>query len=292
MGGTGGETAISSGGCCRLSLGDRSGFEADGAACARLGTERRFWFLRWTAALWAGTVALLDGRFTEVEYLAAAAREIARFRGEEFYLRQMFRLHVDRGNQVAALDLTDHMDLENPIHRSMRLFALFEQEGLEARRSDVESFVTEGLGPMTTECVPVTLSYRAEIAVALGDSRCTEPLYDEVLPYRGQLVIGGLGEGCSGAADRYLGMLASSAGRWDQSELHFKAALALEGGVRSEPLVARTRHWYGRMLLDSGRPEDATRARMMLAASLDSADALGMAGLARATRALLDPAVR
>src|SRR5205085_8330070 len=54
-------------GAARLVLGDRDGFEADAAACGRIGVDRRFWYYQCRALLWRATSALLDGRFDEAD---------------------------------------------------------------------------------------------------------------------------------------------------------------------------------------------------------------------------------
>ncbi len=63
---------------------------------------------------------------------------------------------------------------------------------------------------------------------------------------------------------RVAGMAAAAAGRWEDATAHFEAALRQAGEfpvVLEEPQV---KHWYGKMLLDRGRPEDAGRAREMI----------------------------
>jgi hypothetical protein len=161
------------------------------------------------------------------------------------------------------------------------------QTAVDEARADLKAFADEGLGPMATERQPVTLAYRSEVAVALGGAARSRRLYAAVRPYTGQLVIGGMGEGCLGAVDRYLGMLAAGAGDWDDAAAHFEAALHLETGVHSPPLVARTQSWYGRMLVARGHAGDVEQAKGLLTASLATAEALGMAGLSEEVRRAL-----
>ena len=168
----------------RLAVGDRSGFEIDQVACARIGTEGRYWFFSWQAAMWKATLALLDGRFAEVESLAAAARDLARVPRDDIYLRQLFRLRVELGEPEAAFDLASRMDPGNEIHRSMLTSALAERDGVEAHRARMEAFVTESLDHSRPERVPVTLAYRAEVAVSLGNAEAATALYENLLPYR------------------------------------------------------------------------------------------------------------
>jgi hypothetical protein len=276
----------------RLSGGDRAGFEADVAACERLGAERRFWYFRWNGAFWRASLALLDGRFDEVEPLAAEARELAPsgFLGAEFYFRQVFKLCHERGDLDGAYAASARLVADqpkNPIHVAMHAFADLERFGADRDRHRLEALADDGLGPMPSERWPVTLAYRSEVAVALGGAERARRLYEALAPYRGQVVIGGMGDGCMGAVDRYLAMLAATAADWDVAESHYETALALEGGLRSPPLVARTRYWYARLLLDRGREGDRPRAEQLRAGCLATAEQLGMRALAEQARALL-----
>ena len=129
-------------------------------------------------------------------------------------------------------------------------------------------------------------AYLAEIACAVGDRGWAGKLYDRLLPYSGLAAFSGMGAHCSGAVDRYLGQLAATLGRFGVAERHYDAALHLETGLRSPPLLARTRHWYGRMLLDRNGPGDAERARALLTSAVETAELLGMTRLAVQASAL------
>lgn len=277
-------------GRARLILGDRVGFEADVVACERFGRERRFWFFLWTPRYLEATLALLDGRFDEADGLAADALQMA---PEGFGMalevagRQRFRVRTELGDDEEALNEARALVgnfAENPIHLSM-LAAAESRLNRDGARGRLERFVEQGpTGRMPPERVPVSLAYRVEVSVALGSRLAAEGLYQSLLPYEGQIVIGGMGEGCQGAVDRFLGMLAGLAGRSGDAQAHFKSALALEAGLRSPPLLARTQYWCGRFQMESG---DADGARASLAAALDTAERLGMKGLSRDAQALL-----
>ena len=275
----------------RLVLGDRDGFEEDVAACERVGVEGRFWFFRWTGAMRQATIALLDGRFSEVEGLAQKAFEVARNRGRPFLLRQVFRLHYERGDAEPAAEVATELvekmpeGRTNTIHVGMLAVARTMQD-VGKHRAWLEAFADEDVAAWKPERVPVTLAYQVEVVAALGAATTAERLYETLLPYHDQIVIGGMGDGCQGAVDRFLGILGWLLGRPDQAESYFETALALEAGLRSPPLVARTSYWYGRMLL--GRGDGA--ARSLLDASFQTADRLGMRALAADARALLDGA--
>ena len=278
----------------RLALGDRAGFEADVAGCERVGSERGFWYFRWTGALRRGALALLDGRFDEVEALAARARQLCPTEDDAFpaaiYWRQMVLVACERGDAGAAAAASIHLveiDPANQIHRAMLAFTRAQLSGADEARAELEAFVDAGLGPMPVERRPVTLAYRTEVALALGGQERARVLHEELIPWEGQIVVGGFAEAPLGAVDRYLGMLATAMGRWEDAETRFEGALRLEDGLAAPPLLARTRYWYGRMLLARGEPADLERADELLASSRDAARLLGMARLHDQAVALL-----
>lgn len=272
----------------RLALGDRAGFEADVAACERLGIERRLWFFRWISALWRATLALIDGRFDEVEALAEHARAITL--QDPYRLLstvQLFRLRFElgdmaRANHVVVRALADLP--QNPILRVMRALVVAESGRLIEATTEYEELGDEAWEGVPWPLRPIAMAYRTEVVVALGDAARAEQLYEEFHPYSGQLVLSGVACTCVGAADRYLGMLASTAGRWAVAEGHYRDASALEAGLASPPISARTGYWYARMLLERGGPGDLGRAKELLAGALESAERLGMARLASQAR--------
>ena len=99
---------------------------------------------------------------------------------------------------------------------------------------------------------------------------------------------------CYGAADRYLGMLATVLGDFDRAERHFAAALELNRRMGAQTWLAHTAHEYGRMLIARG---GGSRERAMeLFAEADTlAERIGMPALRRriallgATRAAAPP---
>jgi hypothetical protein len=98
-------------------------------------------------------------------------------------------------------------------------------------------------------------------------------------PHEGHLVIMGWGDVCPGPVDRYLGILADTAGEPVAAERYFDAAIALEEKIGSAPSLARTRLRYGRML--ARRPSASPdRVRQLLGSAEALASELGMAGVA------------
>jgi len=63
----------------------------------------------------------------------------------------------------------------------------------------------------------------------------------------------------------------------------------LEESIESPPLTARTRYWLARALLQRDDRGDRERAAVELGRSIQTAERLGMKGLALAGRELSEP---
>jgi class 3 adenylate cyclase/tetratricopeptide (TPR) repeat protein len=132
----------------------------------------------------------------------------------------------------------------------------------------------------------LTLAETTEIVAGLGAAEHAGLLVDELAPYAGELVVGGLALVCAGAADRYRGMLLSLLRRHDEAVAALTAALALEESVGSPTFTARTRYWLARALLQRDGPSDRDRASREIARSLETAARIGMSALVIADRDL------
>ena len=130
------------------------------------------------------------------------------------------------------------------------------------------------------------LPYLAEVCVGVGDARRAEPLYARIAPYAGRNIIFGGNTLSCGAADRLLGMLATTMERWDTAEQHFERAITVDTASRSLPWLAHTRHQYAVMLLERKRPGDAQRAVPLLDLALKTSRDLGMRALEQRALAL------
>jgi hypothetical protein len=126
---------------------------------------------------------------------------------------------------------------------------------------------------------PATLALLAEFVARTGGDQFHQ-LYEFLYPYRGQLLALGNGGTCIGAADRYLGMLAMTAGRNGLAQEHYETALEVEQAIGAKPLSTRTRYWQGRLLMGSDDPTDHERARVVLDEVIEAATGLGMRALA------------
>ena len=90
-----------------------------------------------------------------------------------------------------------------------------------------------------------TLAQLSEVCVALGDIDAARALHIPLLAYQGQLIVVSWGVACSGATDRYLGMLEATMGAVSEAEGHYAAALTLEERATAPSQAARTRPVVG-----------------------------------------------
>ena len=282
----------------RLAVGDRAGFDADGAATARLGADRRFWYYRQKAGLWQVTQALLDGRFDDAEELVNAASRadddgvglVGSLLVSQVDAVQLGKLALERGRPGAATAQISSAVQRVPGHvvlRAMLASAHAELGERDCAYRQVDA-VRGQLAGGVTGVESVSWSYLSEVAATMRDSDLALEIDDRLRPFSGLAVAAGPAAHCPGAVDRYLGQLAATLWRWDDAQRLYEAALRVDEALRSPPLVARTRYWYGRMLLERGARGDAARGRDLLAASLEVAERLGMVGLSGQAARLLD----
>jgi DNA-binding CsgD family transcriptional regulator/tetratricopeptide (TPR) repeat protein len=148
----------------------------------------------------------------------------------------------------------------------------------EARR-ELGRLRSAGLGSLRESLWLAGLTYLADACSQLGDEATAAVVYPELEPYQGSNVQVGHLVSCYGAADRYLGMLATVLGDWDRAEAHFESALRLNRDLGARTWLAHTSHEYGRMLLARGRPDDRSAASSLLREGLALATEIGMPAL-------------
>ena len=264
----------------RLINGDRAGFDADVDEMDRLGRDTRAWGPRSNAARWQTVQALLDGRFDEVEALAAHTNAVFAERRKGSGRYRLSMLFWEQG-RVAELEAMAARRVaaqpRRPLPRARLALARGALNQIDIARADLVDLTTALPGMQRVQWMCVA-GHLVELAAMLEDEQCAASLYEKFLPYSGQ-VVAGMIACCLGSVDRHLGMAATVLGRWEEAEAHFEAALVIDTGMRSPPLLARTRYWYARML--ATRPGgDRQRATALADKARATAVELGMAFLA------------
>ena len=170
------------------------------------------------------------------------------------------------------------------------LVALLAELGMEAEaRRELSRLLDDGLEPFRESLWLASLAYLADAAAALGDEKVAALVYPELEPLAGANVMIGHLVSCYGAADRYLGMLATTLGEWERAEEHFERGMELNRRMGAVTWLAHTANEYARLLLR--RPGgDRTRAEALLGEAAGLAERIGMPALLGRIRALGSPA--
>jgi hypothetical protein len=119
----------------------------------------------------------------------------------------------------------------------------------------------------------------------LGDRDRAPVLYGLLTPYADH--IASPPHFCLGSVSHYLGLLATTMGRFEDAEVHFAEAERSQAQMHAPTWTARTRLEWARMLLTRGRERDAERAHGLLNDALATARELGLGAVEGHAAALL-----
>ncbi len=243
-------------------------------------------FMLHVAEQYGATIALGDGRLDAAETMMHESEEAGRLlTGRDAtgtFGIQMFSLRREQGRLADLAPVIRILAAGERDNGPWRpgLAALLVELGmeLEARR-ELARVADEGLEPMRQTLWLAALTYLTDACSALGDETVAALVYPELAQLSGKNVMIGHVVACYGAADRYLGMLASTLGEWARAEEHFERAAELNRRMESPAWLAHTNYEYARTLLASRRDE-----RSRAAALLDEADRIATAAGMRALR--------
>jgi DNA-binding CsgD family transcriptional regulator len=142
------------------------------------------------------------------------------------------------------------------------------------------------LEPLRSGLWVASLIFLADACAGVGDSALAALLYPELVPLSAGNVVIGHGVACYGAADRFLGLLATTLGEFALAIEHFERALAVNRRMGAVTWTAHTLYAYGRTLRMRGHPGDAVQASELLTESAALASQIGMPVLLARARGL------
>ena len=119
------------------------------------------------------------------------------------------------------------------------------------------------------------MSLLAETTALLQDTDRAATLCHVLSPW-GHLNAVDQAEGIRGSVSRYLGLLETTLGHWDDAERHYEAALSMNAAMQLRPWLAHTQTDYARMLNARHRPGDDERASSLRDAAVQTYRQLGM----------------
>jgi DNA-binding CsgD family transcriptional regulator/tetratricopeptide (TPR) repeat protein len=264
----------------------RATTEALGELAERTGQP----FMLHVAEHYAAAIALCDGRLELAEAAAGRSADWGRLLtgrdASAVYGIQMFGIRRERGMlaQLAPVVRVLAGGVRDGPWRP-GLVALLAELGMEQEaRRELALLLDDGLEPFRSSLWSASLAYLTDASSALGDTAVAALVYPELAPLGGGNVTVGHGVACYGAADRYLGMLASTLEDDEAAVAHFEAALELDRRQGADTWLAHTTFEYGRHL--RARDRDARRAGALLDEAAALAQRIGMPGLLARVRAV------
>ena len=225
----------------------------------------------WAHTFFLGLRAQLAGDTDRAEELATEALQIGTDGGqldaEVIFGAQLMIVSGQRGTMSDLVPLIEQLAAGTPDISQWLFGSLLAKAHVEGGRTDearslLEAFAASGFDlPLDQVWLTGMVDY-AEAAIECRDPEYVAPLFDRLKPWAGQLPA--TGASALGPVSHYLGGLAAVLGRYDDAEAYFIEAAEFSDRVGAKFFLARTRLWWGRMLVERLGPGDAERARDLL----------------------------
>jgi len=279
-----------------VALGDMPSARREVPALREIAEATRQPFILHVAEEFGAAIALADGRLQDAEAMMRRSEEAGRLlTGRDAlgtYGIQMFSLRREQGRLAQLAPVIRILATGEREHGPWRpgLVSLLVELGMETEaRRELARIASDGLEPYRQSLWLASLTYLTDACTALGDEAIAALVYPELAPLTGTNVMIGHLVACYGAADRYLGMLASTLGEWERAEEHFERAIELNRQMEAATWLAHTEYQYARMMLVA-RPDRHHRAAVLLEDAERLATGIGMATVGNRIRALAAPA--
>jgi DNA-binding SARP family transcriptional activator len=240
--------------------------EADLVASTRIAEELRQPAQLWQVLAGRAMLAIATGRFSEAEELVAEALALGERAQQGMaipaYTMHRYALSEFQGRLQGEAAIRDAI-VDYPArtvfrcvlaHFTARLGRLPEAKRMLDELADHESSAL----PFDSEWL-YAMSLLAEVSAALRDTQSATVLYPMLAPYS-ELNVVDMPDGVRGSVSRYLGLLAATLGRWNNSVEHFEDALAMNDRMGLRPWLAHTQRDYARILAARGDPSHRERA--------------------------------
>jgi ATP/maltotriose-dependent transcriptional regulator MalT len=276
---------------CMIALGDLSRAEVELANGHAMAVRLRQPFTLHVVEQFASTLALCFGRLAEAEAAARRSHEWSQLLTTRShsgtYGIQMFGVRREQGRLAELAPVAGVLAAGGHSSSAWRpgYAALLAELGMEDEaRRELARVRETGFDELRPRLWVASLTYLTDACAAVGDQTLAALLYPELAPLAGGTVAIGHCVACYGAADRYLGLLASTLGDHGRAIAHFEQALAINREMGATTWVAHTLYAYGRTLRMRGDSTDTLHASKLLSEAATLAQRIGMPTLlARAT---------
>ena len=247
-----------------------------------------------TALAAMAMIATHQGRFAQGEQLAQQAlrcgNRFDRANAAGMFGVQMFTLRRHQGRLGELAPMLRQFLAQGTLASTWRpgLAILHCELGArEEARQLLDALAGGDFGEIAHDAIRIaSLAYLAEVCAWLGDARRAAVLQPLLQSYAERCIVFGAHTASLGSGARLLGLLAATLRQWDLAQRHFEFALGFDERSGSPPWLARTRCDFAAMLLQRGAAGDQERAGALVAAALDTARALGLAGIEERAGAL------
>jgi tetratricopeptide (TPR) repeat protein len=255
----------------QLQLGEVTRAEVDLDAANRIAHELKMPGQLWQVCGVQAMLALAAGRLTDAEELVAKALAL----GQDAQPTAAIPVHALQ--RYTLCDFRGRLDQVEPAIRDLvaqyparRVFSCA-LAYLHARLGGLPEAerTLEELAPKNFSALPFDqewlygMTLLAETAALLGHTDSAPVLYRLLAPWA-RLNAVDQAEGIRGSVARYLGLLAATEERWDEAELYFDDAVAMNARMGARPWLAHTQNDYARMLHARDGPGDRERAQTLL----------------------------
>jgi len=272
----------------RLRVGRRADAERALAECREQAATTRHGVAMNNSLLWDAAIATAEGRFSDAKRLAAEAREhggshnavVVLGYGAQVLAARMEQGAVDK--VISGLRDLDPVLDQFPGWRAMLAGALADAGDDSAATIELERVLALDDTPLPRDqSTPLAVRYLPEVCRQVSHATAARTLLPHVDTWAGQLLVVMLGISIEGAADRSLGHLLATLGRFDEADAAYRSAAGLELDNAFRPLAARTHYWHARMLLERRSHGDRETAQELLDDVIDVSRELGMDRLAQ-----------
>ncbi|SDE76450.1 adenylate/guanylate cyclase domain-containing protein, partial [Ruegeria marina] len=242
--------------------------------------------LYWVQVHARAMIAILEGDFELAERYANEAVKIGRrTHGEHVegvYGVQMFTIRREQNRLQEVAPVIKRLMSESPEDTTWQPgFAVIAMElGFrDAAERILNELAETGFELPKDALYSTTLSYLADICVAVGHEEHAKTVYEKLMPYEKLTITAGATTVCAGAASRRLGSLAGLLGDWDASDHMFETAIEIDASMKAPPWIAHSKAAYSAALRRRGRKKDMERALQLEAEALAVARKLDMVKL-------------
>jgi DNA-binding NarL/FixJ family response regulator len=265
-----------------VELGDLAAADEEDAAYAQIAERLHQPLYGWLRLIRLGMRALLAGDFGRAEALIAETRTLGQRLGARDYwtpwqevtlLRELGRLEDVEG--VARRMLVED---DRPLNwRCILAWVLSECGQTAAAHDEFERLIDTELQRLPANSAwYLSVAALSEMCASLHDPVRAATLYELLSPYAHVNVSMNGQVTCFGSAERLLGLLAATMGRWVDAARHFEAALVFNSRMNARPWVAHTLHDHAAMLIARGGRHTVGDVRGKLEHAISLYGELGM----------------